>query len=177
MKKITNKTAFNIILDGFKKEGYNVYVVLISLCNYPSVAKGKIYNLEGKLYASAFAYLCNEYLSEQVSMPMFEDDNQVFFKMNFKENQNSISELIEKHNLKTPTTEEQYIKITFELIQIYKAKIASDLIILFQTETTILRLFAAIFKYDKKPVFDFWRSPSFYKNNFERITFNEIKLQ
>lgn len=166
MKKITDKTAFNIILDGFQKESHNLYVVLKSLCNYPSVAKGKIYNLEGKLYASAFAYLCNEYLSEQVMMPIFKEDNQFLFKMYFKENQSSMVELIEKYNLETPTTEEQYIKITFELIQIYKAKITSDLINLFKDETTILRLFASLFKYHKKPAFDFWKSPGFYKNNF-----------
>ncbi|HCE54397.1 MAG TPA: hypothetical protein DER05_05060 [Lutibacter sp.] len=175
MKLVNNKTPFKIILDAFKKDSYNVYTVVKSLFNYPSISQVDDYNLEGKLYASAFAYLCNEYLTEQVSIPKYNDFNYFFFQMCFQANEISIIALEEKYNLKRPKTKQEYIDNTYQLIQIYKAKIITDLKTQFPTEKSILRLFAAIFKFDEKPVFDYFKSNNFYKNNFEKIISAEDK--
>lgn len=172
MKLVKNKTPFKILLDAFNKESYNVYIVVKSLFNYPPIVQANDYNLEGKLYASAFAYLCNEYLTEQVSIPKHKNFNDFFFQMCFQGNNISIITLEEKYGLEHPKTEQEYINNIEQLIQIYKAIIITDLKAQFPTEKSILRLFAAIFKFEEKPVFDYFKSNSFYKNNFENISVN-----
>lgn len=167
---VNNKTPFKIILDAFKKDSYNVYTVVKSLFNYPSIVQTDDYNLEGKLYASAFAYLCNEYLTEQVSIPKHKNFNDFFFQMCFQGNNISIIPLEEKYGLNRPKTEQEFIDNIEQLIQIYKAIIITDLKAQFPTEKSILRLFAAILKFKKKPVFDYFKSNSFYKNNFKNIS-------
>lgn len=141
-----NNKPFDIILDSYNKESFSLYVVVSSLFDYPSIGENE--DLEGKLYASAFAYLCSNYLNTLIDFYEHDDFELFIEEMGLIEH---IEELIKIHE-KSDTIEwepEDHSELIWAVIQDYQVKIAKDVNTVFHTQKLKICLFSSIFNMDQ----------------------------
>lgn len=140
-----NSKPFEILLDIYYKECTALYDVVRHLLNYPSIQPEN--DLEGKLYASAFALICSNYLEVTQNMYPHQDFPLFIEQMNFKK---ADFEFFKK-GLTSETLNyipESFEELVFALLQDYQKTIKADLRNLFQTDTNLMRLFSSIFSFD-----------------------------
>jgi hypothetical protein len=140
---MTNSKPFDIILDAYIYECTALYGVVQSLFNYPDIGEDE--DLHGKLYASAFTFLCQDYLKTLIDFYIHDDFDAFVGDMNFKLNKKEL------HRLKEISTTiefkpEDFSELVWALIKDYQLKIAKDIHMVFPSEKLKLRLFASIFK-------------------------------
>ncbi|TYB79173.1 hypothetical protein [Bizionia myxarmorum] len=134
---------FESILDSYATESAKLYSVVSSLFNYPEIGEDE--DLEGRLYATAFAYLCHDYLIASIELYRFEDFD------GFVENMNFIPDELELLNLKEQSitidwVPEDFSEVVWALIQDYQLKIVKDIHMVFGSQKLKMRLFSSIFK-------------------------------
>lgn len=78
-----NNTPFSTI-DTYDKACYNLYLVVQSLFSYPDITEDEIEDLEGKLYAMAFTYICHDYLNITIDQYPYDDFDELVNIMNFE---------------------------------------------------------------------------------------------
>lgn len=140
-----NNKPFSILLDVYHKECFNLYAMIGSLFNYPKIEAEE--NLEGKLYASAFAYLCSSYLNASVDMYEHDDLDVFIEEMNFLPDALELAQLqIESHTINWEP--EDVSETVWALIKDYQLKIVKDIHFLFASQKLKMRLFSSIFKMD-----------------------------
>ena len=139
---MTNNKPFQILLDCNDSECFHLFCVIKSLCNYPSIDDGSGFDdFDGKLYASAFSFICSDYLVKTAEMYPHEDFEQFVEEMEFHEEIEDPVELARSHGVEYNGDFEDVI---FELIKKTRTKIVRDIKLLFPTEQLQLSLFASI---------------------------------
>ncbi|MDJ1493677.1 hypothetical protein QNI19_12110 [Cytophagaceae bacterium DM2B3-1] len=144
-----NSRPFDILLDMYSTEAYQLYCVVQSLFDYPAIVEedSEEENCDGKLYASAFAKICSNYFTEYLEMYPHDDFRLFVEQMNFEVHKIEINKLIQKW---PPKGEEAPLKLSFdtkvsELIHVYRKQLVNDIQTHFPTKDLQLRLFASIF--------------------------------
>lgn len=140
-----NSRPFEILLDIYAKENAVLYDVVRHLLNYPSIQPDN--DLEGKLYASAFAFICSNYLEVTQNMYPQQDFSLFIEEMKF---QREDFEFFKK-GLTSETLNyipESFEELVFAILQDYQKNIKADLRNLFQTDTFLMRLFSSIFSFN-----------------------------
>lgn len=143
---MTNDKPFKILLDHHEDECFMLYSVVRTLFDYPSIdfdSDENYCNLNGKLYASAFAEICSAYLVDYTQMYPHEDFESFIHDMQFKNDYDELLRIAKKHNVETDCSLE---KIIGGLLQKHRAIIITDINKLFTTDDLKLRLFASIFE-------------------------------
>lgn len=142
-----NDKPFSILLDMYNKECFYLYAMIGSLFNYPKIEEEEVEDLEGKLYASAFAYLCSRYLNASVNMYEHADLDLFIEEMDFLPDASELAQLQKKsHSINSES--EDFTEMVWELINHYRLKIISDIHFLFASEKLKMRLFSSIFDMD-----------------------------
>lgn len=140
-----NSKPFSLLLDIYYKECAILYDVVKSLLKYPSIQPNA--DLEGKLYASAFASICSQFL--EVTQDMYpQEDFSLFVKaMEFKKEDFEFF----KKGLSTETLDyvpESFDELVFAILQDYQKTIKKDLRKVYQTDEKLAAFFCAIFTFD-----------------------------
>ncbi len=135
-----NNTPFNI-LDSYNKESYTLYKFAQSFFGYPNiiVADDEYQDIEGKLYATAFTYLMQDFLKVCIDMYPYEDWEELVILMEFKED----SDFFIKHSNGNFENIE-FSELAWDVMQDYRKRIVNDIKNLFGNST--LSFFASIFK-------------------------------
>lgn len=164
---MSNNEPFSIILDSYEKECFNLYTIIRSLFNYPEIGEDE--ELEGKLYASAFAYLCSNYLKSAIDIYEYDDLDLFIEEMDFLPHQAELLSLKEKSNT-LDWEPEDFSETVWALIKDYQLKIVKDIHFLFNSQKLKLRLFASIFKMDDSGYVPELRESTleFFDSNFNR---------
>ena len=140
-----NSKPFEILLDFYNKECAILYDIVKHLMNYPSIQPND--DLEGKLFASALASICSDYLEMNNNMLAHQDFPLFVAEMDFD---NGDFEFFKK-GLTSKTLNfvpESFDEMVFAIIQDYKKTIKSDLRNLFQTDQILMQLFSAIYSFN-----------------------------
>ncbi len=135
-----NNTPFNI-LDSYNKESYTLYKFAQSFFGYPNiiVSDDEYEDIEGKLYATAFAYLMQDFLEASVQMYPYEGWEELINIMEFKED---IDFFIKRSN--SNIENDEFSELVWDVIQDYKKIIVTDIKNLFENKA--LSFFTSIFK-------------------------------
>lgn len=162
-----NNKPFSIILDSYDNECFNLYAVVSSLFNYPEIGEDE--ELDGKLYASAFAYLCSDYLKSVIDFYEYEDFDLFVEEMDFLPYQAELLSLKEKSNT-LDWEPEDFSEMVWALIKDYQLKIVKDIHFLFNSQKLKLRLFASIFKMEDSGYVPELRESTleFFDSNFNK---------
>lgn len=163
-----NNKPFSILLDVYNTECFNLYTMIGSLFNYPKIEAEE--NLEGKLYASAFTYLCSSYLNASVDM-YEQDDLDVFIEeMNFLPDALELAQL-QKDSHTINWEPEDFSEIVWVLIKDYQLKIVKDIHFLFPSQKLKMRLFSSIFKMDNSDFVPELNEDviEFFESNFKAV--------
>lgn len=134
-----NDKPFRILLDSYDKECYTLYVFIRSLFDYPEIGEDE--DLEGKLYASAFAYLCSDYLKATVDMVEYDDFELFIEEMNFIAYQDEV-----KSHPALANKEDDFLEMVWGLIGHFRSKIRQDINGVFGTPILKMRLFSTVFQ-------------------------------
>ena len=156
MKEITTETALFLLLDTYIDESEQLYNTTRKILLYPlPKEEDEDYagNLEGKLYATGFAFIMKDYLREALDSSYSKEyDSSAFVQdMYFEEDINKIDKMLEnltedeERNL--DGSEDLEIKV-FVLGQRYKDYILRDLSKIFTRSEYLMRYFASIFPDD-----------------------------
>lgn len=143
-----NNTPFKILLDNHDYECFMLYCVVRSLFVYPAIDLGSdegCYDVNGKLYASAFAGICSHYLVDYTQMYPHDDFEGFVQEMEFSNDKEKLISIAEKHGLDTNLSLD---KLVWALLQKYRSLIITDINKLFNTHDLKLRLFGSIFEMD-----------------------------
>jgi hypothetical protein len=139
-----NQLPFEIIIDSYSTECASLYGVIKSLFNYPDINNIDD-ELEGKLYATAFAYICHDYLKTENSQRQFVEFDVFVEKMKFSKDDFSIF----KKGLSSTTLNYEpldFSELVWAIIQDYQIKIKKDIRLIFKEDDTITKLFVSIFR-------------------------------
>lgn len=135
---------FRILLQCYREECYQLYVVIRSLFCYPLIINHfhNYEDIEGKLYAAAFTNLCSKYLEETTQIKHYNDLDEFLQVMNMSIE--DLKEIIkqEKLSLEDEASPED---AGWALIQHYRKKITSDMTTVFTNEILVSRFFYSIF--------------------------------
>lgn len=144
---INNKTPFNLILDTYQEECFNLYAVLKSLHNYPDIYNEDFIDEDGVFFATSFALLCERFI-------FYTTQNEGNYIDNFEE----------LHHL---LDIEMSLEWFNEELEKTKTIITDNLKEVFLTEKQILSFFSAIFKMEEASetlVGDYANVLDFYEN-------------
>ena len=164
--KICN--PFEIVLDSYCEECKNLYAVVQSICDLPKMQYEEDdldFGTENKLYATAFAYICHDYLVRLKAVYAHEDFEAVSDRMNFEENVEVILEIAKSLNIGFDETKiqqqknainlnEEYYELVYNLIKTYRRKIATKIKALFTKDELQLCFFSSIFSMDETNEFE-----------------------
>ena len=142
---MNNSKPFSVLLDVYDNECAILYDVAKSLLKYPSIQPNA--DLEGKLYASAFAFICSEFLEVSQDMQPHEDFPLFVEAMDFKKEDFEFF----KKEFSSETVDcvpESFDELVFAIIQDYKKRIKFDLRNLFKSDEKLLKLFSSIFSFN-----------------------------
>jgi hypothetical protein len=144
MKNMKNSRPFDIILDSYSNESAQLYAVVRTLLNYPSITEDE--DLEGKLYASAFTFIVQDYLDTSNNC-FHHDDFELFIEeMNFKIDEEIINKMFINLKLQLKDNDEGLFKeVVWALIKHYEKSIKKDLGNLFVKKDKLIKLFASIY--------------------------------
>ena len=164
---------FEIVLDSYSEECKNLYAVVQSICDFPKMQFNEddyAYDLgiENKLYSTAFAYICHDYLLKLRVMDAHEDFETVCDGMNFEENEEFIFEIAKAFNIdfdenliqqqKQSDAEydeyREYDELVFNIIKKYREKIAAKIKTVLTTDELQLTFFGSIFFMDETSEFE-----------------------
>ena len=149
MIRTSNNKPFTIVLDSYAEESFQLYCVVRALLDYPLINKDPDYEYDdyiGKLYASAFTFICLNYL-EILDIKQYFEDFELFNEdMNFIEDKKELVELAKKIEINDYRDFEDLVK---NLISYYKKLIAADINRLFPSEQLKIRLFSSIFEMEE----------------------------
>lgn len=137
-----NLRPFDIILDSYSNESAQLYAVVRTLLNYPSITEDE--DLDGKLYASAFAFICQEYLMDSIEMYPHGDFPLFVELMDFEQDSEFISKRCVVSNL-IIDKEYNFSDRVWVLMRHYQTIIKKDLGNIFTERHKISKLFASIF--------------------------------
>ena len=143
-----NQNVFSILPDGYNKECNYLYNFLSSVEDLPYVGKDEDDTLEAMLYETAFALICEEYLSCVSEVPKHDDLGYLIKELGFAEEEEEMDWFFEKH-LKGKSSDSFEEKM-FLLLEEYKKKIASSIFNFFGTEYKVKLFFASIFTMDRQ---------------------------
>jgi hypothetical protein len=142
---MNNSKPFSVLLDIYDDECAILYDVAKSLLKYPSIQPDA--DLEGKLYASAFALICSEFLEVSQDMHPHQDFPLFVEEMKFqKEDFEFFKKGLYPETLDYVT--ESFDELVFAIIQDYKKRIKSDLRNLFKSDEKLLKLFSSMFSFN-----------------------------
>ena len=141
-----NNKPFEVMLEMYSYESFQLYCMIRYLFDYPEIYSPDFPSFKGKLYASAFASICEEYLVEFAKMYGVDDMHNFIQEMRFEENVEEINYMCENIVISSDVSLENKV---LGLIAHHKTIILSDIKNLFPTEQLQLRLFASIFAIDK----------------------------
>jgi len=162
-----NSIPFDIILDSYRKESAQLYAVVRNLLNYPSITEDE--DLDGKLYASAFAFICQEYLAAFNNCFRHDDFELFIEEMNFKIDDGIINKMFIKLKLQLKDNDEGLFKeVVWTMIKYYEKSIKKDLGNLFVNRDNLIKLFSSIYSLS-----DDVYMPNAQDSNFE--FFNDFK--
>ena len=161
-----NNKPFDIILDSYSSEAFQLFCIVRSLFDYPAIDDGSDGDdYGGKLYAAAFAYICSDYLAQYAGVYPLEDFGYFVDRMDFEADLEFLKEYPELQNIKGNTTNLNEMVET--LIESYRRKISIDIKTLFNSEKLQLRLFGAMFnmgeQYEFEPTSDTYFTTDFLK--------------
>jgi hypothetical protein len=143
---MTNDKPFEIILDSYSHECFHLFGVIKSLFDYSSIdEQGQDYpNYDGKLYASAFTYICSKFLSQYVDGYYPHEDFELFVEeMNFEEDRDFLIKDAKEINYDFNGDFDQLVHV---LITHYRSQITNDIKTIFKTEQQQISLFYSVFK-------------------------------
>ena len=178
MKEVTTETALDLLLDTYVKESEDLYNTTRKILLYPlprEEDEDYAGNLEGKLYATGFAFIIRDYFLEALDSSLSKEyDSSGFVEdMYFEEHKDVINKMLEN-----PTEEEErdldysenFDAKVFVLGQRYKHYILKDLSKIFTSSEYMMRYFASIFP-DDAPGIDalaFGDVSNYFEENFKR---------
>lgn len=142
MKLMKNSKPFNIILDPYNNECYKLYCVVRSLFSYPEIDEDE--DLDGKLYASAFTFLCQDYLSKGIDYYIHDDFDLFVEEMNFGIDEEVLEELKNDSNT-IKFIPEDFSELVWVVIKDYELKIKKDIHSIFHSTSLKMKLFASIY--------------------------------
>ncbi len=163
-----NNKPFDILLDSYSRESFNLYMVVSSLFDYPFIGEDE--DLEGKLYSSAFAYLCSNYLNTLLDFYEHDDFDLFIEEMGLIEHMQELLKL-KGESLTIDWEPEDYTEMIWAIIKDYQLKIAKDINSVFHSQKLKLRLFSSIFKMDEngfQPMLSL-ETIDFFDSKFENI--------
>ncbi|MEO5891279.1 MAG: hypothetical protein ABIQ31_13580 [Ferruginibacter sp.] len=147
LNTMTNNKPFQILLDYHDQDCFQLFCVLKSLCDYPSIHDDSGYDdYDGKLYAAAFSFICSDYLVEFAKMYPHEDFEGFVDEMNFKDQIDDPIELAQNYGVEYI---EDFEDLIYNIIKQLRVKICDDIKLLFPTELLQLRFFGSIFNMDE----------------------------
>ncbi len=178
---------FDFLLDSYNVECKNLFAVVRSVCDFPKMQideneYSNDFGTNNKLYATAFAYICHDYLVMLDEMYPHEGFGSISDSMNFEENEEFIFEiaksltidfdnqLIQKQKQTNSIDDgiNEYNELVYQIIQQYRARIASALKLVFKSEALLLAFFSSIFSMDETsdfepsvPLYDYVNSSKF----------------
>jgi len=163
-----NSKPFDLILDVYPDECANLYSVISSLFNFPEIEEDE--DLEGRLYASAFAYLCGDYLKTVSEFHPYDDFEGFVEEMNFIPDQLALLKLKEQ-SITLGWEPEDFSEMVWALIKDYQLKIVKDINMVFNSQKLKMRLFSSIFKMDGEGYMPELTESTieFFDSNFNRI--------
>lgn len=130
-----NNFPFKVV-DSYAKESYQRYQVVQTLCQYPTIEDE---DTEGKLYATAFAYICSNYLKVMVGLNEFDDWPELVNELSFDEEEFlAIYGALEEG-------EDGFQERVWNVRRKMEQQIIASIQSLFKDPNTIERLFASIF--------------------------------
>ncbi len=139
-----NSRPFDIILDSYRDESAQLYAVVRTLLNYPSITEDE--DLEGKFYASAFTFIVQDYLAISNDCFRHEDFELFIEEMNFKIDEDSVNKMFIQLKLQLKDNDEGLFKeVVWAMIQYYEKSIKKDLGNLFVKRDKLIKLFASIY--------------------------------
>jgi hypothetical protein len=144
---INNKKPFDIILDSYQVECFNLYAVLKSLNGYPDIYNESCTDEEGLLNATSFALLCERFIfhTTQTTGNYIDDFEELLHLLDIEMSLDWFNE---------------------ELIKA-QSIITNDLKEVFLTEKRILSFFSSIFRMEEELepfVGDYSNALDFYNN-------------
>ena len=127
---INNKTPFDIILDSYQEECFNLYAVLKSLNGYPDIYNESFTDEDGLLNATSFALLCERFIfyTTQATGNYIDDFEELHHLLDIE--------------MSLDWFDEELIKA--------KAIITNNLKEVFLTDKRILSFFSAIFRMEEE---------------------------
>jgi hypothetical protein len=137
-----NSRPFDIILDSYSNESAQLYAVVRTLFNYPSITEDE--DLDGKLYASAFAFICQEYLVDSIEIYPHGDFPLFVELMGFEQDNNFITKKCININIIIDKENDISDKV-WVLMRHYQTIIKKDLGNIFSERDKLSKLFASIF--------------------------------
>uniref|UniRef100_UPI0040494DBA hypothetical protein n=1 Tax=Flavobacterium sp. TaxID=239 RepID=UPI0040494DBA len=140
-----NSKPFEILLDIYDKECAILYDVVCGLNKYTKIQPDN--ELEGKLLASAFAFICSDFLETTQKMGPHQDFPLFVEEMKFKKEDFEFF----KKGLFSKTLDyipESFDELVFAIIQDYIIKIKKDLRNLFETDEKLIQFFSSIFSFN-----------------------------
>jgi hypothetical protein len=148
-----NNKPFEIILDSYASEAFQLFCIVRSLFDYPAIDDGSgDEDYEGKLYAAAFAYICSDYLAKYAGVYPLEDFGYFVDKMDFEADLVFLREYPEVQNIDGNTKNlNELVEI---LIESFRSKISKDIKTLFNSEKLQLSLFGAMFNMGEQHEFE-----------------------
>jgi hypothetical protein len=172
---------FENVLGSNQDDCLKLYAVVQSLLDYPKLHIDEYDDgTENKLYATAFAYICHDFLVHLDVIFPHEDFGSVADHMNFQENEKTLLEIADRlnitYNLKKINEQKkadysiefdtddynEYNELVYEIISKYREKISYDIKLIFVTEDLQLSLFGSIFNMNldeyHEPTFDLMSS-------------------
>ena len=177
MKQITTETALFLLLDTYINESEQLYNTTRKILLYPlPKEEDEDYagNLEGKLYATGFAFIMRDYFREALgSIFVNEDDSLLIEDMYFEEDKDAINKMLENltedEERNIDSSEDLETKV-FVLGQRYKYYILRDLSKIFTSSEYMIRYFASIFPDDASGIdaLAFGDISSYFKENFKK---------
>ncbi|MBC7412204.1 MAG: hypothetical protein H7331_07095 [Bacteroidia bacterium] len=149
MPPIPNNKPFAILIDPYDSECFYLYSVLRALFDYPGIdfdTDEHLGSVSGKLYASAFANICSNYLVDYIQMYRYDDFELFVIEMQFENDAQILKELAEMNGL---IYNAPIIELVKNLITVFKNRIIVDINKLFPTNELKLQLFNSIFEMGK----------------------------
>lgn len=142
---MNNSKPFQILLDSYANECSNLFEVVKSIFQYPHIQTHD--DLESKLYASAFASICSDFLQIAIGMYAHEDFEAFLQEMDLLDY--DFKAIQDKHPGFILEFEDQdYNEKVWNCIQYYKTIIKADLTNLFVTDAKIASFFSSIFSFN-----------------------------
>ncbi|AWG22908.1 hypothetical protein FFWV33_15930 [Flavobacterium faecale] len=142
-----NSEPFTILIDCYSIECANLYEVVKNLFKYPCIQKD--HNLQSFVYASAFGYICREYLSRIEQKDPYDCDldlllNSIdYYGGSFKsEDFNTFKEGLSTETLAIDP--KLFVDLVWGVLNDYKKIITNDLKKLLLTDENIERFMASV---------------------------------